>query len=150
MQKVGGLTIQRRDIFMKGNKIKLTRVTPEDIALLTAYFFYRLGKPFKVFDFKYAVKLCRRHNIINAYAGLAEDWLYTKAPILQDGEICEIYDNFPYDFCIVSIWATPCLYDVDNDIAYECYYENDELVNSYDIWWPEDIKEKYYSGEPIL
>ena len=53
---------------MKGNKIKLTRVTPEDIALLTAYFFYRLGKPFKVFDFKYAVKLCRRHNIINAYA----------------------------------------------------------------------------------
>ncbi len=135
---------------MKGRKIDLTRVTPQDISLFTAQVFYQLGKPFKVFDFKYAIKLCRRHNIKNAWVGLAEDWFYTKAQMLQDGEICEIYDNFPYDFCIVSIWATPCLYDADADIAYTCYYEQDDMVNSYDIWWPEELREKYLNGEIIL
>lgn len=150
MQKDGGQMKQLRGIFMKGDKIQLTRVTPIEVGQMTAEIYRLLGKPFKIFDFKYAIKLCRRHNIQNAYIGLAEDWFYTKAIMLDDGMPCSIEDNIPYDFCIASSWATPCLYDVDTDVAYACYYEDKEPVDSYDIWWSEEMQQKYLNGEIIL
>ena len=53
--------------------------------------------------------------------------------------------NVPYGYCLASRWATPCLYDEDEDIAYECYYE----VYDFDwdkhakAWWPDETMVRY-------
>lgn len=104
-----------------------------------------LKLPFKILNWEYAVDLCVEYDIFNAYVGLAEDWKFTCAQMIEDGEPCIHGINIPYGYCLASQWATPCLYDEDGDVAYECYYQQNNI--NWDIhvksWWPDNTMMRY-------
>lgn len=102
-------------------------------------------KPFKVLYWEQVVDLCIEHDIINASVGLAEDWMPTCSALLDYGIPYDYGVNVPYGYCLASRWATPCLYDEDAEIAYECYYEtyNFDWDKHAKAWWPNDTKERY-------
>ena len=104
-----------------------------------------LNKPFKVLDWEQMVDLCIEYDILNAFVGLAEDWIATCAMAIEYGVPYDYGINIPYGYCLASRWATPCLYDDDNTIAYECYYEtyNFNWDKHAKGWWPNDTKERY-------
>lgn len=104
-----------------------------------------LRSSFKILDWEQAVNLCIEYDIYNAYVGLAEDWNATCAQMIKNGEPCPYGINIPYGYCLASQWATPCLYDEDIDIAYECYYKQNKI--DWDThakgWWPDETIMRY-------
>jgi hypothetical protein len=106
-----------------------------------------LEKPMRLdkirkFDWNQAVDIIRRMELRNAVGAIAEDYKFTAARILEDGEIAKA----PWSRCFATDWGTPCLYDEINDIAYECWTElkddEDFIFAAVTEWWPESAKQK--------
>lgn len=94
------------------------------------------------FDWDKAVDIIKKKKLYNAVAALAEDYMWTSARILNDGQVTEM----PWMHFFASKWATPCLYDEINNIAYECWTElkpeEDLLTVATEEWWPDSAKQK--------
>ena len=80
----------------------------------------------KIIDWKKVFKTIKENNIKNAEVGLKFDFDETKGLLMVDGTLMyPLIDNSAYGIYLGSVWATPILYDLDNDISYDCYYEVD-------------------------
>lgn len=98
----------------------------------------------RVFDWDSAAAYIVKNNIKNASAGLLEDWFWTGADILVNGEIVE--DLFkPY---CASTWATPALYFYDgkNSHYIPFWKFGDETDYDESTYWPETAR-KILKGE---
>ena len=102
------------------------------------------NSPHKVFDWKKAVSLIKKHNIKTANAGLAEDMEWTSDCILRDGrpitgDGVQIY--------LSSNWATPILVDHKTGEEFECWeFQKNSKYDSGTVW-PEDAL-VLLNGEP--
>lgn len=95
----------------------------------------------KVFDWIKAMALIANHEIVNASAGLAEDWSYTSGTILKDGEIP---NEAPDHMYLESHWATPILVDEDTQNEYECWEDPAESNWGADTWWPQESRKMFF------
>jgi len=95
------------------------------------------GEPMKVFDWGKAVSIIKEKEIENANAGLQEDWFHTNACILKDSKINK---GIQY---LGSQWATPVLYDKDNDIYYPCWILSTETEWNALTLWPDEAIELF-------
>ena len=102
--------------------------------------------PSKVLDWDKAVDIIVGKDISNAHVGLAEDFFHTQGQATRDYVPVPVGHNMTFGVCLASKWATPCVYDEMNDIAYECYYEipsDEKVVDLMKVWWPEESLKKY-------
>lgn len=101
------------------------------------------GNPYLTFDWAKAIMLIHAYKIKNAEFGLREDWEDSKAIGLYDGKPIPPTKESKFGYCLTSNWATPVLYDINNNECYECYKQlsDDKLVQiNQGIWWPEDVR----------
>lgn len=101
------------------------------------------GKPYITFDWAKAIMLIFAYDIRNAEFGLKEDWEDSKAIGLYDQKPIPPTKESKFGYCLTSNWATPVLYDINNEKYYECYKElpidkSAQIGNG--LWWPEDVK----------
>lgn len=76
----------------------------------------------RVFDWEKAAMLIKKHNAKDVDAGLEEDWFWTAAPILENGEMLE--DCGAY---LASTWATPVI-KIDGE-KISCYKMKSKTPN---------------------
>lgn len=91
------------------------------------------------FNWGKAIMLIFAYNIQNAEFGLREDWEASKAIGLHNQKPIPPTKESKFGYCLTSNWATPVLYDIDNDKCYECYKEIDHEISK-GLWWPEDAR----------
>lgn len=104
------------------------------------------SKPYRTFDWAKAIMLIHAYKIRNAEFGLREDWEDSKAIGLYDGKPIPPTKESKFGYCLTSNWATPVLYDINNEQCYECHkiVNNEELMQvNQGLWWPEDAKLSY-------
>ncbi len=90
------------------------------------------GKEMKVFDWEKAAKLIKERQPDDAYAGLSEDWEYTRAAIWENNQVTDDQGTFYF----ASTWATPILVLHNEDI--ECWRMESEVPEwNARTWWPE-------------
>ena len=101
------------------------------------------GKPYLTFDWAKAIMLIFAYGIRNAEFGLREDWEDSKAIGLHDQKPIPPTKQSKFGYCLTSNWATPVLYDINNEQCYECYKEvpiDQSLQIGGGLWWPEDAR----------
>lgn len=96
------------------------------------------GNPMKIFDWHKAVELIKEYSIVNAAAGLLEDWSWTGGSILNNGKPVDADDTYVY---LGSTWATPVLEDSDTGDLYECWLMEDQTDWDSGTFWPESALE---------
>jgi len=113
---------------------------------------YKKNKPFLTFDWARAIMLIHAHDIQNAAFGLKGDWSETSAIGLKDGQPTEPLEESKFGYAITSNWATPVLYDIDQNQCYECYRvaNNYESQRDVDPWWPEEAQLSFDFIKEIL
>lgn len=128
--------------------IELIHSTPIQLGVQYRQENARNGIVGKMFDWDKAMKIINLKHIANASIGLAEDWFFTGQQIIKDGE--PYYseeshgDNIRY--FAFSDWATPCIYDMDKDVAYECWTErtDKDLHDLTHFSWTQDLINKLH------
>lgn len=98
----------------------------------------------KVFDWNKAARLIRENDIVNAYAGLAEDWNDTSGQILEHGLV--IRSDYTY---LASTWATPVIYDSDKQKEYPCYVMEHETRWNESTKWPASAVKILKEGDEV-
>lgn len=102
-----------------------------------------IGRPYVMFDWAKAIMLIFAHDVKNAEFGLKEDWEDSKAIGLLNRKPIPPTKESKFGYCLVSNWATPVLYDINNEKCYECWKEvpSGKLAQiGNGLWWPEDVK----------
>lgn len=101
------------------------------------------------FDWGKAIMLIFAYNIQNAEFGLKGDWEASKAIGLHNQKPIPPTKESKFGYCLTSNWATPVLYDIDNDECYECYKEIDHAISE-GLWWPEDAQLSFNFVKEIM
>lgn len=93
------------------------------------------GREMMVFDWDKAAQIIKDENVIEASAGLIEDWEWTGGAIFENGN--PVIDEYTY---LASTWATPTLeIKVENGVeSFPCYKMQSEVPDwNSGTKWPE-------------
>lgn len=108
------------------------------------------GKPYMTFDWAKAIMLIFAYDIQNAEFGLREDWEESKAIGLHNQKPIPPTKQSKFGYCLTSNWATPVLYDIDNNQYHECYKKIDQQLVTQGLWWPEDVHVSFNFVKEIM
>ena len=88
-----------------------------------------------VFDWDAAARHIVQHKIMDADAGLENDWEWTGGPILRDGKIVPRSKTYTY---LASTWAQPQL-QADYSL-FPCWRMESETEWDADTYWPDSAR----------